>query len=101
MSLRDRLIYFADFVGMTLLALFFLLPLTNCLLRVCIPTLFAAVLIFLLPQTTSAFSANSNKLAPTRFAAGTINLRKNEIAVLTITCASASNPRPRCRTTPL
>ena len=110
MSLRDRLICFADFVGMTLLALFFLLPPVllqlpspNCFLRVCLPTLFAAVLKFFLPLTTSATSdtANSNKSAPTRFAAGTINLRKNGIAVLPITCASALNPRPRCLTTPL
>ena len=38
MSLRDRLICFADFVGMTLLALRFLLPLSNCFLKVCLPT---------------------------------------------------------------
>ena len=94
MSLRDRLICFADFVGMTLLSVLFLLPLPNCFLRVCLPTLFAAVLIFFLPLTTSAISgtANSNKSAPTRFAAGTIYLRKNGIAVLPITCASAPNP---------
>ena len=104
MSLRDRLIYFADFVGMTLLALRFLrLPSPNCFLRVCLPTLFAVVLNFFLALTTSAISgtANSNKSAPTRFAAGTIYLRKNGIAVLPITCASAPNPRPRCRPTRL
>ena len=104
MSLRDRLIRFADFVGMTLLALRFLrLPSPNCFLRVYLPTLFAAVLKFFLPLTTSAISgtANSNKSAPTRFAAGTIYLRKNGIAVLPITCANAPNPRPRCRPTPL
>ena len=104
MSLRDRLICFADFVGMTLLELRFLLfPLLlrllspNCLLRVCLPTLFAAVLKFFLPLTTSAISgtANSNKSAPTRFAAGKIYLRKNGIAVLPKTCASEPNPRPR------
>ena len=109
-SLRDRLVCFADFVGMTQLALFFLLPplhlrlpSPNCFLRVCLPRLFAAVLIFFLPLTTSAISgaANSNKSAPTRFVAGTIYLRKNGIAVLPITCASAPNPRPRCRPTPL
>ena len=107
---RDRLICFADFIRMTLLAHLFLLPPVllrlpspNCFLRVCLPTLFAAVLIFFLPLTTSANSGtgNSNKSAPTRFAAGTINLRKNGIAVLPITCASAPNPRPRCRPTPL
>ena len=93
-SLRDRLICFTDFVGLTLLSLFFLLPLPNCFLRVCYPTLFAAVLILLLPLTTSTIfdRANSNKSAPTRFAARTIYLRKNGIAVLPITCATAPNP---------
>ena len=116
MSLRDQLICFADFVGMALLALLFLLPpcrtptapfplwlpSPNCFLKICLPTLFAAVLIFFLPLTTSAISgtANSNKSAPMRFAAGTIYLRKNGIAVLPITCASAPNPRPRCQPTP-
>ena len=81
MSLQDRLTCFADFVGMTLLARLFLLPLPNCFLRVCLPTLFAAVLMFFLPLTTSAISgtANSNKSAPRRFATGTIYLRKNEL----------------------
>ena len=99
MSLRDRLICFADFVGMTLLAVLFLLPPPICLLRVCLPTLFAAVLKFFLPLTTSAFSGttNSNKSAPTRFAAGTIYLRKNGIAVLPIIGSSAPNPHPHCR----
>ena len=110
MSLRDRLIGFVDFVGMTLLELLFLLPPVllripppNCFLEVCLPTLFGAVLIFFLPLTPSAISgtANSNKSAPTRFAAGTIYLRKIGIAVLPITCASAPSPRPRCRPTPL
>ena len=110
MSLRDRLICFADFIGMTLLALFFLIPPVlrrrpspNRFLRVCLPTLFAAVLVFILPLTTSAISgtAYSNKSAPTRFAAGTIYLRNNGIAVLPITSAIAPNPRPRCRPTPL
>ena len=66
MFLHDRLICFADFVGMTLLALRFLLPLPNCFLIVCLPTLFAAVLIFFLPLATSAISgtAISNKSAP-------------------------------------
>ena len=103
MFLRERLICFADFVGSTLLAVLFLLPLPKCFLTVCLPILFAAVLKLFLPLTTSAISgtANSNKTAPTRFAAQTINLRKNGIAVLPITCASAPNPRPRCRPTPL
>ena len=88
MSLLHRLICFADFSRMALLAcrtnmapVLFLLPLPNCFFRVCLPTLFAAVLKFFLPLTTSAFfaAANSNMSAPTRFAAGTIYLRKNEL----------------------
>ena len=103
MYLRDRLDCLADFVGMILLAVLFLLPSRNCFFRVCFPTLFAAVLKFFLPLTTSAISgtAKSNRPTPTRFAAGTIYLRKNGIAVLPITCASAPNPGPRCRPTPL
>ena len=117
MSLRYRLVCVSDFVGMNLLAclltqapfLFLLpavclrLPSPNFFLRVCLPTLFAAVLKFFLPLTTSAISgtANSNKSAPTRFAAGTIYLRQNGIAVLPLTYASAPNPRPRSRSTPL
>ena len=83
MSLRDRLICFAEFVGMTLLAVFFLLPLPNCFPRVCLPTIFADVLKFFLPLTTSAISGGAilNKSAPKRFAAGTIYLRKNGTAV--------------------
>ena len=109
-SLRDRLICFADFAGMTLLALFFLLPLVllrlsspKCFLKVCLPTLFAAVLIVFPPLTTSAISdtANSNKSAHTPFAAETTYLRKNGIPVLPITCASPPNPRPCCQSTPL
>ena len=94
MSLRHRLICFADFYGITLLAVFFLLPLPNCFLKFCLPTLFAAVLKFFLPLTTYAISgtANSNKSAPMHFAAGTIQLRKNGFAVLPITCASAQIP---------
>ena len=102
MSLHDRLVCFADLLGRTLLA-HLLLPPPKCFLRVCLPTLFAAVLNSFLPLTTSAISgaANSNKSATTRFAAGTIYLRKNGIAVLPITCASAPIPRPRCRPIPL
>ena len=102
MPLRDRRICLADLV-MTLFAVFFLPPLLNCFLRVALPTLFAAVLKFFLPLTTSAISgaANSNKSAPTCFAAGTIYLRKNGNAVLPITCASAPNPRPRCGPIPV
>ena len=105
MSLRDRLICLAAFVGEILLELRFLLPTVrlrlpspNCFLKVCLPTLFAAVLIFFLPLTTSAIS---NKSTPTRTAAGTTYLRKNGIAVLPISCASAPDHRPRCRPTSL
>ena len=117
MSLRDRLVCFADFVGMNLLAyrtpmapfLFLLpavrlrLPSPKCFLRVWLPTLCAAVLKFFLPLTISAISgaANSNKSAPTRFVSGTIYLRRNGIAALPITCGIALNPRPRCQPTPL
>ena len=92
MSFHDRLICFADFVGMTLLAVLFLLPLPNCFLRVCLPTLFADVLKLFLTLTTSAIvgTAVSNKSAPTHSAAGTIYLRQNGIAVLSITCVSPS-----------
>ena len=91
MSLRDRLDCLVDFVGMILLAVLFLLavrlrlpyPCPNCFFRVCFPTLFAADLKDFLPLITSPISgaANSNKSAPTRFAAWTIYLRKNGIAV--------------------
>ena len=103
MSLRDQLICFVDFVRMILLAVLFLLPSPSCFFIVSFPPFFATVLKFFLPLTTSAISgtANSNKSAPTRFAAGTIFLRKNGIAVLPVTCASAPNPRSRCRPTPL
>ena len=114
--LHNRLFCFADFVGRNLLAcleyasslppmapFLFLLPMPNCFLSVCLPTLFAAVLVFFLLITTSAISgtANSNKSAPTRLAAGTIYLRKIGIAFLPITCASAPIPRPCCRSTSL
>ena len=85
MSLRDRLICFVDFVGMTLLAGLFLLPPCRT------PTA-------PLPSAISG-TANSNKSATTRFATGVIYLRKNGIVIFPITCASAPNPRPRCRPT--
>ena len=95
MSLRDQLVCFAAFVGMTLLAVFFLLPLPNCFSKVCLP-LFAAVLKFFLPLTTSGISgaANSNKSAPTRFAAGKMDSRKNGIAVFPITESRRCLPIP-------
>ena len=108
MSLRDRLDCLADFVGMILLCFCSStcgsLPLHPIVFfRVFFPTLFAAVLNFFLPHTTSAISgtANSNKSAPTRFAAGTTYLLKNGIAVLPIICARAPNPLPLCLPTAL
>ena len=99
MSFPDQLVCFAGFVVMNVLALFFLLPLPSCFLSVCLPTLFAAVLKFFLPVTTSVISGltNSSNSAPTRFAAGTTYICKNGFAVLAITCASATNPHPCCR----
>ena len=38
---------------------------------------------------------------PTAFAAGTVNLSTNGVAVLPIPCVNAPNPRPRCRPIPL
>ena len=88
---------------MTLLTVLFLLPLPNCFLKVCLPTIFADLLKFFLPLTTFAISgtAKSNKSAPTSFAAGKIDLRKTGFAFLPLTCANAPNSRPRCRPTPL
>ena len=74
MSLRDRLVCFAVFVGMTVLAVPSLFPQPSSCLKIWLPTLFAAVLKLFLPLSTSAISgaAISNKSAPTRFAAGMI-----------------------------
>ena len=71
-SLRERLVCFAVFVGMILLALVFLPSLVNWFLRACLPSLFAAVFKCFLHITTSTISgtATSNKSALTRFAAG-------------------------------
>ena len=98
MSHRDPFFCYAEFVGITLLAVLFLLALPNRFLKVCVPTLSAAFLKINLPLTTSAISgaANYNNSAPTRFAAGTIYLRRNGVAVFPITCANAMNPRQRC-----
>ena len=87
MSLRDQLDCLVDFVGMILLAVLFLLPSPNCFFRVCFPTLFSAVFEDFLPLITSPISgaANSNMSASMRFAAETIHLRKNGIALLPIT----------------
>ena len=92
-SLREQLVCLVKFVGMILLCL---QPLPICFLRICFPTLSAAVSIDFLPLKTSPISgaSNSNMSAPMRFAAGTTNLRKKGIAVLPITCARAPNPLP-------
>ena len=89
-SLRDRLVCFAEFAGTSLLAVIFLQSLSNFFLKVCPPTLFAAVFNFFCPLETSAISgaANSNKSAPRSFVAGTIFIRKN-----------ASSPNYLCKCT--
>ena len=71
---------------------------TQLFLRVCLPLVFAAVLKLFQPLATSANfgAATSNKSALMRFAAGTIHSRKNGIAVLLGTCASATTLRPHC-----
>ena len=67
-----------------------LLPSTSiCFLSVCLPTLLDAVLKLFFPLTRSATSgnANSNKSAPTHYAAGAKFFLKKRMAVLPITCA--------------
>ena len=68
-SPRDRLVCLAEFVGINLLAVLLLLPMTKCFLRVCLPTLIAALLKFFLPLTVSAVSgaASSNKVSTQKF----------------------------------
>ena len=80
MSFHDRLDCLVDFAGMNLLCLL-RLPSPNCLFRVCFPTLFAADLKDFLPLKNSPVSgaANSNKSAPTRFAAGSTYYAKMEL----------------------
>ena len=99
-SLRDRLDYLVDFVGMIPP---FLLPLPNCFFRVRFPSTFAAVLKDFLPLITSPISgaANSNMPAPLRFAAGTTYLRQKGNAVLPITCARAPNSLPLSSNPPI
>ena len=96
----SRLDCLVDFVGRILV---FLLPVPNCFVRVCFPTLFAVVLKDVLPLITSPFSgaANSDMSAPRRLSAGRTYLRRNGIAVLPITCARAPNPHPFCIPTDL
>ena len=95
-SLRNLLICSADLVEITLLEIFFLQPLPNCFFKVCHSTLFAAVLKILLPLKTSAtyIAANSNKLAPTPFAAGTkhIYAKRGNCSSLKNLCKIAASP---------
>ena len=69
-SLCDQLVCLIVFVGMTVLCQ---VPLPNCFLNVCLPTLFAALLKLFRPLTSSATSgaASSIESAPASFAAGT------------------------------
>ena len=101
--IRYRLICFGDFVGMTLLAVSFMLPLLNWFPRVSLTTILAAVLKFFPLLTTSTISGaiSHTKSASTRFATATIYLRKNGIALLLKLCATSPNPRPRWRPKPL
>ena len=93
MSLRDRRVCFADFDGMTLPAVSSCYHYPIVFLEFVVPH-FCSYLKTFLPLTTSAISdtANFNKAAPRRFAAGTMYLRRKGNAVLPITCASALNP---------
>ena len=102
MSFRDRLVCFTDFVGLTLLAVFSLLSPSNCFLTF-LRKFFAAVLKLSRLLTKSAIygAANFSKSTTTRFAAGTIYLRKNGNAVLSKAFASAPKSRPRFRPLPL
>ena len=114
MSLRDQVDCLVDFARIILLCLLppcrtptapfrRRLPSPNCFLRVCFPTLFAAVLIEFLQLITSPISgaANSNMSAPMRFAAGTTYLRKKGYVVLPITCTIDPNPLALCLPTAL
>ena len=102
----SQLLSFADVLGMSLSAVFFILLLPNCFLKVCSPTLFAGILTHFVPQQPlkSNGAPVSNKSAYRRFGAGTIYLHKKGIAVLPTTwkiCANAPNPFPNCRPMPL
>ena len=99
----DRLVSFAGFVAMILLALLFLLLLPNWFFSVCLHPFFAAVLRFFLPPATSALfgRADLNKSRPKSFAVGTFYLRNIVNAVLPISFSTAPKPLPCCRRTPL
>ena len=61
MSVRDRLICFGDFVGMTLLAVLFLLPLPNYFVKVCL----SLTTFFRLEMNVGGFSEHQNKRSDT------------------------------------
>ena len=72
--------------------------LSSYFFEVCPATLFAELSIFVPFTSSPIFStANSIKTTPTRFAAGTINFRKNVLVVILITCASAPEHLSLCR----
>ena len=98
---RDGLVCFKDFVVKTLLAVPSWYHDPTVWQRLSLHSL-CSCLQFFLRLGISIFSgtANSNKSAPTRFVAGTTSVRKNGIAVLPITYASAPNHRPGCRSIP-
>ena len=77
----------------------FWLPLAKFLFIVCLSMLFV---FYFLPLTNSALpgTANSNKSEPTCFGAEVTYLPKTGLEVLPSTCASAANPFPRCRPLP-
>ena len=58
-SLGGKLDCFADFVERTLPSVFFLVPLPNCFLRVCVRSIFAAVRKLFLPLTTFDYFCHS------------------------------------------
>ena len=96
MSHRDRLVCFADFVGLICLHSFFCYhyQLTS---RSFWSTLLQLSWNFFTTNNICNFwHSKFQQAEPTRFAAGTIFLRKNGIAILPITFESARNPHPRC-----
>ena len=89
----DRLVCFADAFGKTLLVVFFLLPTQQISQSLSSLTLCSCIEIVSTFNNVWIFgAADSNKSAPSHFAAGTTCLRKNGIADLPDTCASLRNP---------
>ena len=94
MSLRERLVYLVDSVGMILLCL---LTLPNSFLRVRFPRLFAVVLKVILPLITPpVFGAeNSNMSAPKRFCpCDDIFTQKRNCSSPNYLCKSPKSPSP-------